>query len=568
LSPVAVRRTGVSLAGLQQQALSIARQRLAAGILLFVGLVLLLGLRLFDLGAMSDGALSRPVRGAGLPPPRADIVDRNGVPLASTYEAFGLAARPADITGDTAELVRRLAHILPDHEASAIAAALHHPGRFRYIARRIRPDQAQRVRELGEPGLTLEREPDRLYPNLSLAAHLIGTTTIDGEGSAGIERAFNARLTDPERRDQPLVISMDARVQQALESELAAEMERQQAEGAAGVVMDVNTGEVLAMASLPAYNLNQPGGLPGMPEYINRATLGVYELGSTFKPFTVAMALEAGVVPSLATKYSVSGLRVGRHSITDVHRRGGPFTVPEVVIYSSNVATARMAEQMGRETQEAFLRRLGMMDRAAGEILEKGRTLTPPPNNWGLSSVLTVGFGHGIAVTPLHLANAYATLVNGGIHRPATYLRVLPGQQVPGERVFSEEVSRLSNGMLRLAVTEGTGRRADAPGYRVGGKTGTAEKPRPGGGYYKNRNIATFAGAFPMDAPRYVIVIMIDDPRGAQETGFSRGAGAVAAPVFRNVVHRIAPVLGVLPDDTKDMDLSDFTGLYTPRRTR
>jgi cell division protein FtsI (penicillin-binding protein 3) len=549
------------LPGHSQMALALARQRLAVGILLFGLLVLVVALRLFDLAVLDPEAPTRPARSAPMVP-RADIVDRNGVPLATSYVAFAAAARPRDITGDKAQLARRIAAILPERPPEAIAAALHHEGRFRYIARRIRPDQAQALRDLGEPGITLERENDRIYPNLALAAHLVGYTSIDGEGSAGIERAFDARLAAPDRVDEPLVLAMDARVQQVLESELAAEMERQGAEGAAGVVMNVHTGEVLALASLPAYNVNQPGGRPGMPEYINRATLGVYELGSTFKPFTVAMAMDSGVVSSLAQRYRVSGLRIGRHTITDVHRRSGPFSVPEVIIHSSNVATARMAEQMGRQKQEAFLRRLGMMDRAPGEILEKGRPLTPPLGNWGLSSVMTVGFGHGIAVTPLHLANAYATLVNGGIHRPATFLKVPEGRKVPGERVFSEETSRLANGMLRLAVTEGTGRRADAPGYRVGGKTGTAEKPRPGGGYFKNRNITTFAGAFPMDDPAYVVVVMIDDPR------LARGAGQVAAPVFRNVVLRIAPVLGVLPDGAREPDLSAFAGLYTPRPKR
>jgi cell division protein FtsI (penicillin-binding protein 3) len=558
VSAAAVRRAGVRLPGHRQLVLGLARKRIAVGILLFLFLVGVVGLRLFDLAVLSTETPRRPGAGAFLVP-RAEIVDRNNLPLASTYEAFAVAARPFDITGDKARLAERIAAILPERPPAAIAAALEHPGKFRYIARRIRPQQAQALRELGEPGITLEREPDRLYPNLSLAAHLIGYTSIDGEGAAGIERAFDDRLRDPDLRDTPVVLAIDARVQQALESELAAEMERQQAEGAAGVVMDVETGEVLAMASLPAYDVNRPGGLPGMPAYINRATLGVYELGSTFKPFTVAMAMEAGVVTSLAQKYDVRGLRVGRHTITDVHRRGGPFTVPEVIIYSSNVATARMAEQMGRAKQEAFLRQLGMLDRASGEILEKGRTLAPPSGNWGTSAVMTVGFGHGIAVTPLHLANAYATLVNGGIHRPATFLKVPEGREVPGTRVFSEETSRLARGMLRLAVTQGTGRRADAPGYRVGGKTGTAEKTRPGGGYYKNRNIVTFAGAFPMDSPRYVVVTMIDDPRVA------RGAGLVAAPVFKNVVHRIAPVLGVLPDMEREPDLSPFTGLYTPR---
>ena len=432
----------------------------------------------------------------------------------------------------------------------------HHPQRSAY-----EPEAAG----LGEPGLVIEREPERLYTHGSLAAHLIGFTGIDGAGSAGIERAFEDRLADRRLRDTPLVLSIDARVQQVLESELETQMMRQRAEGAAGVVMDARTSEVLAIASLPAFNPNQPGGLPGLPAHMNRITLGVYELGSTFKPFTVAMGLEAGTIRSLSETYSTGAIRVGNHMIRDLHAKGRPLTVPEVLIYSSNVGTARMAEALGRERQQAFLRQLGFLDRVPAEILERGRTLYPAPANWGQSAIMTIGFGHGMAVTPLHLATAYATLVNGGIYHPPTFLRVKGDRRPEARRVFSETTSRTVSAMLRAAVTDGTGRRADAPGYRVGGKTGTAEKPRPEGGYFRDRNITTFAGAFPMDDPRYVVIVMLDDPRGDPETGGGRTAGATIAPAFRNTVMRIAPVLDVLPDEAKEPDLSPIAGLYPVR---
>ncbi len=559
MSPAALARTSIRLPGHRQMALGTARQRLAVGILMFGALTLLVGLRLAEL-ALFDGAPRH--RGAAVASPhlRADIVDRNGVVMASSFEAYGLAARPQDILGDKAAVVAKLAAILPERDIAAIRAAVFHDGKFRYIARRILPEQAEAIRRLGEPGLTLEREAERLYPHVGLAAHLVGYTGIDGRGEGGMERAFEARLTDPEKRNQPLVLAMDARVQQALESELNDQMVAQKAAGAAGVVMDVETGEVLAMASLPAFNSNRPGGLTGMPSHMNRATLGVYELGSTFKAFTIAMALDSGAVTDLAERFPTTPIAVGRHRISDSHPKGYPLSVPEVLIHSSNVGTARMAERMGRDTQERFLRQLGLMDRAPGEILEAGRTLTPPPHNWGLSSVMTVGFGHGIAVTPLHLANAYAALVNGGIYRPATFLKIAQGKERPGRRVFTERTSLLLNGMLRLAVLDGTGRRADAEGYRVGGKTGTAEKVlETGRGYDRRRNITTFAGAFPMDAPRYVVVTMVDDPSAGL-----RSAGAVAAPVFKNVVNRIAPVLDVAPSE-REPDVAPFEGLYVDR---
>jgi cell division protein FtsI (penicillin-binding protein 3) len=562
MSPAALARAQIRLPGHRQMALGLARQRLAIGILLFLAFTLLLGFRLVEL-SLFDGPPRRAQAVVASPEIRADILDRNGVTLASSFEAYALAVRPRDIVGDKEALVAALTRILPERGEEAIRAALYHDGKFRYVTRRILPEQAEAIRRLGEPGLRLEREAERLYPHVGLAAHLVGYTGIDGRGEGGIERAFEQRLTDPAQLDKPLVLAMDVRVQQALESELEAQMIAQKAAGAAGVVLDARTSEVLAMASLPAFNSNRPGGLTGMPSHMNRATLGVYELGSTFKAFTIAMALDTGVLTNLGERFPTTPITVGRHRISDSHPKSYPLSVPEVLIYSSNVGSARMAERMGRVRQEAFLRKLGMMGRAPGELKEAGRALTPPPNNWGLSSVMTVGFGHGIAVTPLHLANAYATLVNGGIHREATFLKVPEGVERPGIRVFSEKSSKLVNGMLRLAVLDGTGKRADAEGYRVGGKTGTAEKVlETGRGYDRRRNITTFAGAFPMDNPRYVVITLVDDPSAGL-----RSAGAVAAPVFKNVVNRIAPVLNVAPDTTNqsEPDVSALDGLYTPK---
>lgn len=560
-APAPVSRARV--AGVRQVAMATARQRLAAGILLLTLFTGLVGLRLVEL-ALDRQRPERAAAAGGLF--RGDVTDRNGVVLATTYDAFALAVRPADVVADKAVLARQIHAILPDRPVEAIAAALSRDVPFTFVARRILPEDADRLKKLGDPGLVLERERRRLYPQGALAAHLVGFTGIEGKGSMGIERAFEARLSDRRLNGEPLMLSIDARVQQALESELAHQRERQGAEAAAGVVMNARTGEVLAIASLPAFNPNAPGGLPGMPENMNRITLGVYELGSTFKPITVAMGMDAGTIASLGETYSTGAIRVGNHSIRDLHPKGRPITVPEAIIFSSNVATARMAEALGRERQQAYLKALGFLDRVPAEILERGRTLYPAPDNWGQSAIMTIGFGHGMAVTPLHLASAYATLVNGGIHRPATFLKVRDGEVRDGVRVFSEEASAASRAMLRLAVTQGTGRRADAPGYRVGGKTGTAEKPRPGGGYYHDRNVTTFAGAFPMDRPEVVVVVMLDNPRGDRETGGGRTAGATIAPAFHNVVLRIAPVLGIAPDSTKEPDISMVAGLYQERR--
>jgi cell division protein FtsI (penicillin-binding protein 3) len=312
----------------------------------------------------------------------------------------------------------------------------------------------------------------------------------------------------------------------------------------------------MAMASLPELNPNVPGA--GSPEArFNRATLGVYELGSTFKPFTVAMAMDAGIIDSFGQQYDCSfGLRAGSFTITDTHPFGRSCSVAEIMKESSNIGTAQIAAQLGAERQQAFLRKMGFLDPVAIELKERGRTLTPGAN-WGHIATMTVGFGHGIAVTPLHLASGYASLFNGGVWRPATLLKVPPEQPLPaGRRVFSEETSHEMRALLRLVVTHGTGKKADAPGYRIGGKTGSAEKI-VGGRYSHSLLVTTFAGVFPMDDPRFVIVTMLDEPKGIAETYGFRTAGWNVAPVVSKVVSRIAPMLGVMPDERRDANLSE-----------
>jgi cell division protein FtsI (penicillin-binding protein 3) len=309
------------------------------------------------------------------------------------------------------------------------------------------------------------------------------------------------------------------------------------------------------MTSLPQLNLNDAGN--GTPEArFNRATLGVYELGSTFKPFTVAMAMDSGIVKSFGQMYPcVDALHIYGQTIHDTHPYGRMCSVAEIMKESSNIGTAEIADQLGAERQKAFLKKMGFLDRVNVELPERGRTLTPG-SNWGPFETLTVGFGHGIAVTPLHLATGYATLFNGGIYRPATLLKVGPDHAVPaGRRVFTEQTSYKMRSLIRLVVTEGTGRKADAPGYRVGGKTGTAEKIV--GGHYTSAAVVTsFAGVFPMDDPRYVMVMMLDEPQGLPETyGFHTAAWNIG-PAYGRAVSRIAPMLGVRPDKRREPDMS------------
>jgi len=538
----------------RQESLALTYHRLMLMMLVFAGITILIIVRLILLQVFAERSPGQSTFDP-LVPVRADIVDRNGITLARTIDAWAIAVHPNKIIGDRDELAARLAELMPERSIDEYRRILRSDKTFVYLNRRALPELVAAVNAIGEPGLVFEREPDRVYPNLELGAHVIGYTNIDGKGEAGIERALEPRLTGNERA-RPLQLAMDARVQQALEAELGAAMNKFTAIGAAGVVMDIRTGEVLAMSSLPELNPNVPG--RGAPEArFNRATLGVYELGSTFKPFTVAMAMDAGIIRSFGKRYDCPrALSAGGFTITDTHPFGRSCTVAEIMKESSNIGTAQIAAELGAEKQQQFLRKMGFLDPVEIELRERGRTLSPG-SNWGHIATMTVGFGHGIAVTPLHLASGYAALFNGGFWRPATLLKADRDHPVPpGRRVFSEETSYKMRALLRLVVTDGTGRKADAPGYRVGGKTGTAEKII-GGRYSKSAVVTTFAGVFPMDEPRYVIVAMLDEPKGTSETYGFRTAGWNVAPVISRVVSRIGPMLGVVPDTTRDANLSE-----------
>jgi cell division protein FtsI (penicillin-binding protein 3) len=543
------------LVGQRQRVLALMHQRLMFGMLVYGGIIAIIGLRLIWLAAFGDHA-GRKTGALDLTPERADIVDREGNALARTIDAWIVGLQPGKVIGNKLDLARELARLMPEKDEAAYLQMLRSNRSFYYLRRRASPSLVAAINALGEPGMALQREPDRLYPQLSLAAHVVGYTDIDGKGNAGIERAFDAQLRDPARRGQPIVSSISSRIQQALEHELNGAMTHFSAIGAAGVVMDIHTGEVLAMTSLPQLNPNAAG--QGTPEArFNRATLGVYELGSTFKPFTVAMAMDAGIIKSFGQMYNCpNALHVAGRTINDTHPFGRACSVAEIMKESSNIGTAQIADQLGPTRQKEFLRKMGFLEKVEIELKERGRTLSPG-NQWNQIETMTVGFGHGIAVTPLHLATGYATLFNGGIYRPATLLKVdknhAPGN---GRRVFSEETSYKMRALLRLVVTEGTGKKADAPGYRIGGKTGTAEK-LVGGRYAGNKVVNTFAGVFPMDEPRYVMVVMLDEPQPTAETYGFRTAGWNVAPVVSKTVSRIAPMLGVRPDKRREPNMAE-----------
>lgn len=554
------------LPGQRQAAQAQARQRLMVIMLLFLAVPVLLGARLIDLAVLEAvPTASRVALSAA--PPRADIVDRNGVELARTYEAYAVSVEPRKLTGDPRILARRIAAILADKSEAEILAELTHKGSYRYISRRVLPSEAKRINDLGEPAITLGREAERLYPNMNLASHVLGYADDSGKGAVGIEKWFDSRLADKAQRSTPLALSIDVRVQQALEHELRALYQDQRAKGAAGVVLDVNTGEVLAMASLPDFNPNAPGMRADGTRYaretddgsrFNKVTFGGYELGSTFKALTIASALNAGSIRSLDQKYDATRpIYMARFRIRDDHALNRWLNVSEIFSHSSNIGTARIALEAGRDTQRAMLEQLGFFKPIVVELPERARPQYPALSNWGDLALMTISYGHGITVSPLHLANAYATLVNGGLYRDPTLVKRRAGDVPPGRRVFTSATSDTMRALLRMVVTDGTGRKANAAGYRVGGKTGTAEKIE-NGRYVRGANVSTFAAAFPMDAPRYVVVAMVDDPRGSKATFGFKTAGMVVAPAMTRIVERIGPILGVQPERDKDIDVSRF----------
>jgi cell division protein FtsI (penicillin-binding protein 3) len=548
--------------GVRQQSIALAHQRLMLLMLLFMAAAIVIAVRLVWL-TLDSGDRGNAVGVSGLMA-RGDIVDRNGDVLARTIEAWSIGVHPNKLLGQHEQLASQLARLMPERTEAEYLAILKSGKSFTYLRRRAMPELVAAVNALGEPGMAYAREPERLYPQITLAAHVVGYTDFDGRGVMGMERVLDERLNDPAFRGQPVALAIDRRVQATMESELSAAMVNLRAVGATGIVLDVDTGEVVSMVSLPVFNPNKSG--EALPEARrNNVTQSVYELGSTFKPLAMAAALDTGVTTLQRRVDATSAIPIGRFRISDDHPQNRWLNVAETLVHSSNIATARFADEVGQARMEHLFRNLGFDEPPHIELKERGRTLWP--QNWGRVTTMTVAYGHGIAVSPLHLASAYAAMVNGGIWRPATLLKVPSGKAAKGRRVFSEKTSQTMNKLMRLIVTDGTGKRANVEGFRIGGKTGTAEKPGVGG-YSKTVNVSTFAAAFPMDRPRYVVIAMLDSPKGSPESFGQTTAAYTAAPVVAKVIARTGPMLGVYPDTTRDVDLSDVTPLLWKNREK
>ncbi len=550
------------LVNVRQRTLLMAKWRVLWVVVGFAAIALIAFLRIFWLG-LFEGRAANSDLAALLA--RADIVDRNGVPLARAFPAYSLWFNPGALGGDGPPLVhsprqvaQSLVQIFPDMNVAELTKRLS-SGQPGYLRRRILPEDANRIHLLGEPALEFPRELERFYPQGSMAAHVLGYVSADGQGHVGMEQVYNKQLTDPANRGAPAVLSLDTRVQGALEDELSKGIAEFAAKGAAGIVLDVDTGEVLALASLPSFNPNLID-RAGEANIFNGVTNRVYELGSVMKPITMATAIDAGVVTDLSHRYqSNRPLEVGKFKIHDSHNYGASLNIPEALIHSSNIVTAQVADQIGGVRLKATMAALGMNARPEIELPARGFPIWRS-GPWSRIDTMTISYGHGLALTPLHMASAYAAMVNGGVWHPATLRKAEPGQVVPGRRVFKASTSARMRQLLRLIVDLGTGRHANAEGFRIGGKTGSAEKPTAHG-YSKTANIATFAAAFPMDHPRYVIVVSYDEPQGTVAASGQRTAAWNAAPTVGRVVPRIGPLLGVMPDNTRDVDITDLAPL-------
>jgi cell division protein FtsI (penicillin-binding protein 3) len=485
------------------------------------------------------------------PPPlkgvRAQITDRNGDILAVSIPTSGLFANPREMM-DTVEAAHKLKLALPRLDEDVVRARLTSGKQFVYLARQLTNAEQNAVNALGIPGVYFQPSERRVYPKGRVAAQVLGGVDVDSHGIAGVEKFFDQRLHDDPK---PLRLSLDLHVQAVLRDELSKSIDEFTAIGGCGIVMDVRTGEVIAMVSLPDYDANKAAQAPDEDRF-NRAVTGMYEPGSTFKLQTAAMALDSGAAQLWNQFDAAHPIKIGRFTITDFEGKHRFLSLPEVLAYSSNLGAAHIAQAVGSERQRNWLRAMGMFGRLGIELPEAGKPIAPKEENWGEAANLTVGFGHGIAVSPLHVVRGTATLANGGVLIRPTILASAPGDPPhEGTRIMQQSTSDTIRKLMRLVVTDGYGKPADIAGYYVGGKTGTAEKTGAHG-YKKHTNISAFMSVFPMNAPHYAVYFMLDEPHGNKSTGGYSTAGAVSAPAAGRVIARIGPMLGLLPD-TADM---------------
>ncbi|SCA57416.1 Peptidoglycan synthetase FtsI [Candidatus Terasakiella magnetica] len=524
---------------------------LVAGAIFAVLFVVLAG-RVVDLSLLSghqEPKLVHSPESENVDAVRANIVDRNGVLIATSLPTDSLIVDSKAFLNageDPTEAAIKLARILPELSIGKTVKKLNSGKRFDYLVRTLTPNQKHQVNQLGIPGLDYQREERRTYPHGPTMAHVLGFTDVDGRGISGIEKSFNHQLTSP---GGTLDLAIDVRVQSVMRNALQDAIDEFKAIGGAGVVMDIQTGELLSLVSLPDFDPNNTSSLKDNTSF-NRATKGVYEMGSIFKLFNTAMALDSGVVNLKDSFDATKPLKIGRFQIRDFHAKNRHLSVPEILVFSSNIGSAQIAVQAGTRLQRDYLGRFGLLNASSLEIPEVGAPLYPA--TWRKANTMTIAYGHGIAITPLQLTSAVGAVANGGLlHQPTLLKLENEEDRIEGQRVISKATSDQMRKLMRLVVLQGSGKKANSKFYRVGGKTGTADKQQ-NGTYNRRSRISSFAAVFPMENPKYAVLAMVDEPVGNKKTFGYATAGWVAAPVIKKVVDRIGPMLGLQPSNVDE----------------
>jgi cell division protein FtsI (penicillin-binding protein 3) len=529
-----------------------ARARVGLAILAFAIVYSIVAARLVMFGIASESrTVHRVVSGDAIATARPDILDRNGNVLATDVRVPSLYGEPRRLI-DVDEAVELLTADLPDLDAAELRERLSSKRGFVWLKRDITPEQQREIYHQGLPGIGFMNENKRTYPNGPEVSHLIGHVNIDNQGIAGMEKwldghglaALHMAGLATDRLQNPVQLAVDLRVQHALRDELVAARAKFSALAAAGLVLNVRTGEIVAMVSEPDYDPNNPHEALD-PTRINRLTTGVYEMGSTFKAFTIAMALDSGKATLKSAFDAHSPLHYGKFAIHDFEPQQRALTVPEIFTYSSNIGAARIAMAVGVDAHKAFLKKMGQLTRLQTELPESAEPIVP--KRWSELNTITIAFGHGLSVAPLQAVMGVAALMNGGILIPPTFLKRSETEaQALGTRVVKPETSAMMRYLMRLNVEKGTAAKADVPGYYIGGKTGTADKV-VFGRYSKTKVLTDFMAVLPADQPHYLLLIMLDEPHATPETHGFKTSGWNAVPTGGAVVARIAPLLGIEP---------------------
>ena len=536
-----------------------ANFRLALLGLCFLSAYTLIGARMGMLAGTDPVEPRTASNGSEITASRADIVDRNGRILATNMLTHALYVQTRDLV-DPKRVAHELAVIFPEQKEDDLLRRFTDGRSFLWIRKVLSPEQMQKVHEIGDPGLFFGPREMRLYPNGTLAAHVLGGASFGAEGvasaevigTAGIEKFMDARLRDPDQAGTPLQLSLDLTVQATVEEVLATGVQMMNAKGGAAILMDVHTGEIVSLAALPTFDPNDRpnppvSGDPSDSPLFNRAVQGIYELGSTFKIFAASQAMELGLVNPETMVDANAPMQWGKYKIKEFenHNYGPLLSVADVIAKSSNVGTAHIALMIGGERQQAFLKSLGLFDASPVELVEAKGAKPLRPARWPDIVTITASYGHGISGSPMNLAAAYATIANGGTKVEPTLVH--HDGVAPGPRVISTVNSARAVGMMRRVVTEGTASMGDVPGYAVAGKTGTAEKTKKGGGYYHDKVVNTFASVFPANDPKYVLIVTLDEPVETTGPKPRRTAGWTAVPVAAEIIRRAAPLLGMRP---------------------